>query len=170
MPAHRRQLGLCCGMLQQAGRRAVIMVNDRINASVVRWHGAQIGRRQPATPARGANSVGGRKSDRKAAERGLGARCTLHPPTSLQQCVKNLIVRRSCVPLPRHGLRPCREEALCAARLVEEHHAASRSGGGCVIPVGLVTPVIEDRHVARPVGPAVRDKELRELVEFEISV
>eukprot|EP00964_Phaeocystis_antarctica_P017877 scaffold9928_cov63-Phaeocystis_antarctica.AAC.4 len=143
---HRREARLPRRVLEQTGHVAVVVVDDGHDAAVVRGHGAQVGRRQPA----------------------VGS--ALDPLALLEDLVEHLVVGRARVALPRHGLGPRGEHPGGTDGLVEVDHAAARGGGAGVGVVGLIAPEVEDGHVAAAIGPAARDEEVGEAVELEVGV
>ena len=81
--------------------------------------------------------------------------------------VWHLVVGHLSVTRPRVRLGPRANQLLAALRVVDKHHAAT---GGHRVAVGLVTPEVEDRHIARSVGPAEGREERGEGVELEVDI
>merc|ERR1719163_45729 len=116
------------GMLDQAGRIAVVVVDDRIHAVVEERRMAEVARRKPAK---------------------RGAR---HPPTSraVDELIEHLVVGRLLVGVKGHRLSPRSREALGSFGLIEEGQPTPEAGRAVCIR-RLVAPEVEDRHVTWPV-------------------
>eukprot|EP00964_Phaeocystis_antarctica_P101107 scaffold66611_cov65-Phaeocystis_antarctica.AAC.10 len=144
---NRGQLRLRRGVLFQPRSRAVVVIDDGHDASVVGGHHAHVRGREPAE----------------------GGAC--QPLSLLEQEVEHLVVRRTVIVGPSHRLRPDGQDPLRFDRLVEEGHAAADVR---LVPcrlVRLVAPEVEQRDVDRlRVGPALVHEEVGEAVELQVGV
>jgi hypothetical protein len=127
-------------------RGSVVVVKNGLDASVECWHQPQVRGRKPAE------------------------RDSRGPAAFVQQSVKHLIVWRLTVAPELHRFGPCGQQPLGTVRLVEKCHSASHIWGSSLLDVAGVRPKVEKRHITGPVGPLIRQEELRKFVELEINV
>jgi hypothetical protein len=124
----------------------VVVIDDRVNAAVIRRHDPQIRGGQPTQ------------------------RAALEPAAFLKKLVQDLVVGCQSICPVLHSLCPSGEQLLGTIGLVEAGHCATNVWGPTLGVVRFVGPKVEKRHVTGAIRPRAWQKQLGELVELEINV